>query len=209
VEAAEWIQTISHQFYFPGPGRWYSRRGCTMTYTPPLSPSWEPPATPEIESPRGGGPGWHGYLIPHAVTRPVCTFCRTWPAPPHRWLRWASSINVPDPLRGTIRTRQFSQTLKVGNMCPLLWTSVHGSSCHLSVVWRCVLNKSFTKGNWFQSSRETIQEYGPVETQRRTRHPLSKVINFSSSLSLLFKLDQLYIVYSFLITVEYIDVRTN
>lgn len=38
---------------FPSSGRWYSRRGGTVTYTPPLSPSWGPPTTPEIELPQG------------------------------------------------------------------------------------------------------------------------------------------------------------
>lgn len=38
---------------FPSSGRWYSRRGGTLTYTPPLSPSWGPPTTPEIELPQG------------------------------------------------------------------------------------------------------------------------------------------------------------
>lgn len=38
---------------FPSSWRGYSRRGGTLTYTPPLSPSWGPPTTPEIELPQG------------------------------------------------------------------------------------------------------------------------------------------------------------
>lgn len=49
-------KNLKHQspILFPSSGRWYSRRGGTVTYTPPLSPSWGPPTTPEIELPQGG-----------------------------------------------------------------------------------------------------------------------------------------------------------
>lgn len=40
---------------------------------------------------------YQAYLSPHAVTRPVCMFCRWYPVPPQMRLRWAKAMNVPDP----------------------------------------------------------------------------------------------------------------
>ena len=149
--------------------------------------------------------------MPHAVTRPVCTFCRTWPAPPHRWLRWASSINVPDPLRGRKRTGQVSHrpwrlgtcVLYCAQVCmahPIICRSCEGVSL-INLLLKGIGSKVQGK-----VSKSTDHSWDSEEDTQ----PTLKVIDFSYSLSLLFKLDQLYIVYRvFLITVEYIDVWTN
>lgn len=54
VKKQEKNQNHQSPILFPSSGRWYSRRGGTLTYTPPLSPSWGPPITLEIELPQGG-----------------------------------------------------------------------------------------------------------------------------------------------------------
>lgn len=62
---------------FPSLGRWYSRRGGTVTYTPPLSSSWGPPTTPEIELPQGAT--WRlNALLPKGPSGPYCTFVPQW-----------------------------------------------------------------------------------------------------------------------------------
>lgn len=87
------------------------------------------------------------YLSPHAVTNPVCTFWRTWLAPPQIRLRWASSINVPEPGK---------KKEKKETSCRLRVAGTWARQIAPLVPEKGVFNKSFTPDtadNWFQSSR--------------------------------------------------------